>query len=158
MTPIAIGLIAGMIIAFLISLLSRRSNTTEAAELDEVRNDFDQYKQQVNGHFARTAELVGRMTADYRAVYEHLADSADQLCGPDASGQPLDFPHVTLLEQRRRDEALAETADDAPVAEQAAAEAPEAEPTEAEDKPEAGAAEAPVAASIPDSIDPKKPA
>ena len=38
------------------------------------------YEAEVAEHFARTAELLNRMTEDYQQVYSHLASGADKLC------------------------------------------------------------------------------
>ena len=36
-------------------------------------------------HFSRTADLLNKLTDDYRSVYTHLANGADQLCGDQIS-------------------------------------------------------------------------
>lgn len=173
MVLVGLGLLAGLLIAWLLSAAKGKGAASgSTAELNELQNEFDGYKDQVNAHFARTSELVGQLTSDYRAVYEHLAQSADTLCSVDASGQPLGFPQMKLVEA----DAPAETdntPDESPEdeADTTVAEA-EVKPAEVEDataasaaaeepKPEADSAQAPVAASIPDSIDSdaaKKPA
>jgi len=38
------------------------------------------YEAEVAEHFSTTAQLLNRMTDDYRAVYNHLATGADKLC------------------------------------------------------------------------------
>jgi uncharacterized protein len=48
-------------------------------ERDAARDDLRSYRQEVDGHFARTAELFDKVTADYRGLYEHLALGARQL-------------------------------------------------------------------------------
>lgn len=49
-------------------------------ELDSARNELSRYKEEVNTHFSRTAELVNSLTESYRDVHQHLAASAEQLC------------------------------------------------------------------------------
>lgn len=48
-------------------------------ERDAAREDLRLYREEVSGHFVRTAELFDKVTADYRGLYEHLATSARQL-------------------------------------------------------------------------------
>lgn len=48
-------------------------------ERDAAREDLRVYREDVSGHFERTAELFDKVTADYRGLYEHLALSARQL-------------------------------------------------------------------------------
>lgn len=43
----------------------------------EARAD---YEAEVTEHFTRTAELLNQLTANYSAVYNHLATGADSLC------------------------------------------------------------------------------
>ena len=57
-------------------------------ELDQLKDRFTDYRDQVTQHFMRTSELVQEMTQSYRAVYEHLAIGAQNLCG----GQ-IEAPH-----------------------------------------------------------------
>ena len=60
------------------------------------------YEAEVAEHFARTAELLNRMTEDYQQVYSHLASGADKLC----EGS-VDIPSsASLLADRSDDEAL----------------------------------------------------
>ena len=40
-----------------------------------------QHDLQATCHFSQTADLLHKLTEDYRAVYSHLADGAEQLCG-----------------------------------------------------------------------------
>ena len=60
------------------------------------------YEAEVAEHFARTAELLNRMTEDYQQVYSHLASGADKL----GEGN-VDIPSsASLLADRSDDEAL----------------------------------------------------
>lgn len=44
-----------------------------------LRKEMEDYRHNVNEHFARTAELFKESTEKYRDLYEHLAGA---LCGP----------------------------------------------------------------------------
>jgi len=50
------------------------------------------YEAEVAEHFARTAELLNRMTQDYREVYNHLASGAENLCDGE-----IELPHAGSL-------------------------------------------------------------
>jgi len=49
-----------------------------------VKQDFDQYKSQVEEHFEQTSKKFQDMTEQYQDLYEHLAVGATTLCRPDS--------------------------------------------------------------------------
>ncbi len=51
------------------------------SQLDQAKHDRADYEAEVSEHFSQTADLLHKLTDDYRAVYSHLADGAEQLCG-----------------------------------------------------------------------------
>jgi uncharacterized membrane-anchored protein YhcB (DUF1043 family) len=82
--PVLILGIAAVAIGFLIGRTSSdavKRSTQLDQELRDAREELDRYRNRVVEHFSTTADLVNRMTADYRAVYEHLAQGAHQLAG-----------------------------------------------------------------------------
>ena len=75
-----IGLTLGWILSY--AMTSRHGRTHQLqAELNQLKDHFRDYRDQVTHHFMRTSELVQEMTQSYRAVYEHLASGAQRLCG-----------------------------------------------------------------------------
>jgi uncharacterized membrane-anchored protein YhcB (DUF1043 family) len=52
-------------------------------ELQQARGQADEYKKKVVDHFYGTSEELRSLTLQYRAVYDHLAEGARQLC-PDS--------------------------------------------------------------------------
>jgi uncharacterized protein len=76
--------VAGLAIGFSIGRLKndgvKRSIQLDQ-ELHETRAELERYRNRVIEHFTTTADLVNQLTADYRAVYEHLANGAQQLAG-----------------------------------------------------------------------------
>lgn len=90
-----IGIALGWIITY--SLVVRHGRTHQLQmELDQLKESFRDYRDQVTHHFMRTSDLVQEMTQSYRSVYEHLASGAQHLCGdPDLAplahrtGRPL---------------------------------------------------------------------
>ena len=55
------------------------------SQLDQAAQSRADYEAEVTEHFAQTADLLHKLTDDYRAVYTHLADGAEQLCGDQVS-------------------------------------------------------------------------
>jgi len=85
-----IGLGLGSIFTYLMLGRGSRSRHLQL-ELDRLKENFQDYRDQVTHHFMRTSELVQEMTYSYRSVYEHLASGAQRLCG-DAYNPALGHP------------------------------------------------------------------
>jgi uncharacterized membrane-anchored protein YhcB (DUF1043 family) len=49
-------------------------------ELERTREDLEHYREKVANHFAGTSERLRELTLQYRAVYNHLAEGAGDLC------------------------------------------------------------------------------
>ncbi len=69
----------GCIVTWLVSGRQGRTRQLQL-ELEELKERFSEYRDQVTRHFMRTSDLVQEMTQSYRAVYEHLASGAQSLC------------------------------------------------------------------------------
>lgn len=84
---LAIGAIAGYLLA------SRSAGPQQNSELEKRLSDTEDklhdYQRDVTEHFAQTAELVNNLTENYRAIHEHLANSALKLTTPEVSRQLL---------------------------------------------------------------------
>jgi uncharacterized membrane-anchored protein YhcB (DUF1043 family) len=65
--------------------------------LETAQGMSEEYRQQVTKHFSKTAELVNELTINYKAVYEHLATSAVNLCDEGAALLPDNGPGKRLL-------------------------------------------------------------
>ena len=79
LTAFVLGVAAGIAVAYLWVLRDKRSDVLEH-ELQKQQSEFEQHLQKVDEHFVRTSELFQEMTENYRAVYEHLAAGANDLC------------------------------------------------------------------------------
>ena len=91
-----LGTVLGGMITY--SLMTRNSRTRQLQlQLDQLKENFQDYRDQVTQHFMRSSELVQEMTNSYRSVYEHLASGAQQLCGESASA-PLDHKTAARLD------------------------------------------------------------
>ena len=74
-----LGTVLGCIAAWII--VGRNGRTLQLQlELEQLKERFTDYRDQVTQHFMRTSDLVQEMTQSYRAVYEHLASGAQNLC------------------------------------------------------------------------------
>jgi uncharacterized membrane-anchored protein YhcB (DUF1043 family) len=79
------------------------------SQLDQAKQDRADYEAEVSEHFSQTADLLHKLTADYRSVYTHLADGAEQLCGDRVSiseaaltapaADSTDKPHLVEVAQ-----------------------------------------------------------
>ncbi|MEH6624875.1 MAG: DUF1043 family protein [Motiliproteus sp.] len=101
-------------------------------DLDSTNRELSQYKEQVTDHFTRTAELVNNLSESYRDVHQHLAKSADSLCGGEQLIQRLEQPTPSDAEEPETQSAdSATTASDAvqPPKDYAPKAAPDAEGT-----------------------------
>jgi uncharacterized membrane-anchored protein YhcB (DUF1043 family) len=92
----SLGTILGCIGAYL--FFGRHSQTARLQEeLRELRKRFSDYREQVSAHFMRTSDLVQEMTRSYRAVYEHLASGARELCEDELDTHGMDAPEEAGL-------------------------------------------------------------
>lgn len=91
-----IGIVAGALLARWLGpslgggLLGQRESQRA---IDTLRQEQQHYRDQVAGHFQRTAELVNELTSNYRAVHNHLAQGAAELC-PEAGNTMRNLPDV----------------------------------------------------------------
>jgi uncharacterized membrane-anchored protein YhcB (DUF1043 family) len=79
-----LGLLAGALLARLV-LPSRQKLRQLMLDLDAARSEHQVYRSEVSHHFEKTSELVATLTASYKAVYDHLAEGAQNLCSENAS-------------------------------------------------------------------------
>jgi len=98
-----IGLALGGTVAYL--AFSRHGKQRKLQEeLNQLRERFTDYREQVTQHFMHTSELVREMTESYRNVYEHLATGAQYLCGSSTEiQQKLDADQQTTLPENNPD-------------------------------------------------------
>jgi hypothetical protein len=77
-----VSLIVGLAVgAWLINKLSPSQQNRKALEkhIQKLQRQQQDYQDEVNQHFSKTAELLNQMTESYRDVHNHLAKSASQL-------------------------------------------------------------------------------
>ncbi len=81
-----LGSIVGAIICYLVFSRSKAESSIDR-QLRELQEEFTAYRENVNTHFNKTAELVNTLTENYIAVQNHLEDSADTFTEPPKSFQ-----------------------------------------------------------------------
>jgi uncharacterized membrane-anchored protein YhcB (DUF1043 family) len=92
----ALGIAIGSIVTYLVVARNGRTRKLQN-ELDQLKDRFTDYRDQVTQHFMRTSELVQEMTQSYRAVYEHLASGAQNLCGGQIEAPRQNSPETSSL-------------------------------------------------------------
>lgn len=93
----ALGIGAGFAIGRSTNTVQRRSEALES-EITELRQQMSDYRQQVGEHFTQTADVVNAMTANYRALYDHLSKGAQDLCGEQFTSNKLDSSAMRFIE------------------------------------------------------------
>lgn len=86
-----LSFIVGVVATLLITRMTRSSSPAAATEhrLDHLRQQFDNYQDEVVAHFSTTAELVNKLTENYQNVQEHLLHSAERLALDEDTRQRL---------------------------------------------------------------------
>lgn len=75
---LAVGGCAGFIIAKVMGSGSK-SDSAAAAKTQQLEAELQQYKQDVEQHFADSADLLGNMAQEYSKVYKHMAQAQQSL-------------------------------------------------------------------------------
>ncbi|OOF58149.1 YhcB family protein [Rodentibacter myodis] len=84
-----IGLVVGVILGYLILRFTKGSvkhQVQTEAELKSVKAQLDVQNEQLEKHFAESAELFKTLIGDYQKLYRHYANSSDTLLGKSPKG------------------------------------------------------------------------
>lgn len=79
-----IGLAAGGLGCFFIMSRAKAQSNIEQ-QLRELQEEFTAYRENVNTHFNKTAQMVNTLTENYLAVQKHLEIAADSFAEPPKS-------------------------------------------------------------------------
>ncbi|CAQ85743.1 MULTISPECIES: Z-ring associated protein ZapG [Photorhabdus] len=76
----------GLIVGFVIGALVMRFGSTKLrqqealqTELENNKSELEEYRKELVGHFAHSAELLDNMARDYRQLYQHMVKSSHEL-------------------------------------------------------------------------------
>lgn len=127
-------LAVGVVFGFFIGRSKGDTSAPKVRELEQnlskANEEMQEYRTHVTQHFEKTANLFNQLTNDYREVYEHLANSSDQLCGDQVAKLKSLTSDKNVLEGEG--EKLESSTSEARVAESATAEPAQQEPAAAE--------------------------
>ncbi|WP_373100137.1 MULTISPECIES: YhcB family protein [Pasteurellaceae] len=110
-----IGLVVGVIIGYLLLRLTKGSVKKQVkteAELQQVKNELGTQKQQLEKHFAESAELLKTLAQDYQKLYRHLASSSTAML-PELADKAL-FTQNLIVHNNEPDEHTAQNKDGQP--------------------------------------------
>lgn len=111
--------VTGIVVGFLIGRSMRGSSAVIQElerERDAAREALRAHREEVDEHFARTAQLFDQVTSDYRSLYEHLALGARRLSAlhGEAAPAPLEQPEQRQLAPAAEESEAAEAGEAAP--------------------------------------------
>lgn len=95
---VLIAILAGTGLGYWLAQLTQRK-TNGGKSVTELRQEHEQFRDQVTEHFAETAQLVNQLTDSYKAVFDHLSSGAQQLADTDKLQQrlpPMDASAVSI--------------------------------------------------------------
>lgn len=75
---------AGAAVSYVVLARTRAESKIER-QMRELQEEFTAYRENVNQHFNKTAQLVNSLTENYIAVQKHLEDAADSFAEPPKS-------------------------------------------------------------------------
>jgi len=73
------GLLIGIAMMALWGMWRSRQAAKSGRSVEALEQRHRQFREEVNGHFVETAELINRMTDSYKAVFDHLSQGAERL-------------------------------------------------------------------------------
>ncbi|MEL7297891.1 MAG: DUF1043 family protein, partial [Pseudomonadota bacterium] len=85
------SVIVGALLGF---FLGKQRESLESAKAEEIKEQYEQYKTDVNNHFNDTAKHFAAIGQEYRALYNHMANGAESLLGPDSEVRRAGFPFL----------------------------------------------------------------
>lgn len=81
---IVAGIVGFLIGAILVGIISYSGRGKKNAEVGKLQAEYDKYREQVNAHFAKTADAIDGLTKSYQQVFDHLSDGAQNLMDKNA--------------------------------------------------------------------------
>ena len=96
-----IFLLIGVAIGFFLSRIASKPVGTDASmkqELEQNKAELTSYKEQVQEHFATSAQLLEDMAKQYQGIYEHMASQSKSLISDDVAQPQLFADYQEKLE------------------------------------------------------------
>ncbi len=109
----ALLLIFGAALGYLVAAIR---HSKAQARTDAVKAEYDAYRENVTGHFRETAVRFEALGEQYKSLYRHMADGAQNLCEKPASAEALGFSPFPELAQAAETAAAEQSPDAAPLA------------------------------------------
>jgi len=78
------GSAAGALVCYLFMARTRAQSNIEQ-QMRDLQEEFTAYRENVNTHFSKTAQMVNTLTENYLAVQKHLETAADSFSEPPRS-------------------------------------------------------------------------
>jgi uncharacterized protein len=126
---LAVGIVIGVVMASRMNTSPSRVQELEN-QIRGLKENHNEYRENVSDHFSMTAELVHHMTESYREVYQHLATGAQDLCPREVASKMLPTDTDAVFETSTQEE---ETSGLIPPKDYAAKQGPEQKGALAED-------------------------
>lgn len=92
---VVVGFIAGGLVVWLLG--ARRHHEPTVGQL---KAENERFREEVNAHFVRSAQLINELTDSYKKVFDHLSDGAERLVDPKTMRERM--PQVGHQEVRLR--------------------------------------------------------
>lgn len=111
-----IGLVVGIVIGAVAMRFGNRKLRQQQVlqnELDKSKTELEEYRQELVGHFARSAELLDNMARDYRQLYQHMAKGSNDLL-PNLPGEKNPFAYQLTESEADNDQVPVEMPRDYP--------------------------------------------
>jgi len=97
--------VAGLAVGIIVMLLINKLKTGKLSPAS-VKQEYQEYQEQVEEHFEQTSKKFKDMTEQYQDLYQHLSVGATSLCRPDSVAASLADESQALkgLEQKEAGE------------------------------------------------------
>jgi uncharacterized membrane-anchored protein YhcB (DUF1043 family) len=97
----------GLVVGIVIGAVAMRFGNRKLRQQQVLKTELEEYRQELVGHFARSAELLDNMARDYRQLYQHMAKSSNNLL-PDLPMQENPFRYRLTEAEADNDQAPVE--------------------------------------------------
>jgi hypothetical protein len=85
------ALLLGVVLGAAVFAWLTRRDRADQGEVERLRAELEEYREEVTEHFVETAQLVNNLTRSYKAVYDHLEHGAYRLVGDEKLRKELGY-------------------------------------------------------------------